>query len=400
MKISHVGLALAVLAIACGGTYPSEEPGAGDKTAVVREKAIQGLRWRGGVEPSGLVQVQTLAPGETYPQVHTGLVVAKDPTAGYQLILTSDRWVQSSMSPSTVTVVDDPTVHGPSRPGRYINDSDFFPGAVVQVADFSPSLAPLDSRASADLVGRGLRCFEYSNPTTLQYVDVRVTSSDGDTLTAAYSPDQNYNVPQYLEYWDAGAMCRDWITGAFVAFVTDANTVRATLHRIAGLSTWLGHMQNLARVRTRYGNARVAFYNNLSRRMCGDIPWGSPFSGEAINQYPCHYGPSQRFWLDYTIDANHPRLVSDASGRCADVPGSTTGSGSNLQQYDCHAGANQRFEFSLWGDSSGGWKVRPVSGLSANLCLGVEGGSSPNAAPLEQRGCWGGWDQRWFLTWL
>ena len=163
---------------------------------------------------------------------------------------------------------------------------------------------------------------------------------------------------------------------------------------------WLGHLQNLGRVRTHHGNARVAIYNNLSSPMCADIPWASPFSGEPMNQYPCHYGPAQRFWLDYGIEPDHPRLVSDASGLCADVPGASSAGGYNLQQYECHAGTNQRFELSLWGDSAGGWKVRPLSGLSANLCLGVEGGSSPNAAPLEQRSCGGSWDQRWFLRWL
>jgi hypothetical protein len=323
--------------------------------------------------------------------------VAKDATAGYQLVLTSERWVNSSMTPSTVTVVHTPTVSGPSRPGRYINDSAFFPGALIQVADFAPSLAVIDSGPSANLIGHLLRCYEYSNPTTLQYVDVRVTAADGDTLTASYDNWEHYSVPQYLEYWDAGAACKDFATGNYVAFVKDANTVRATLHRIAGLSMWLDQMRNLARVRTGSSNARVALYNNLSTRMCADIPWGSPYSGEGVNQYPCHYAQSQRFWLDYSLDSNHPRLVSEASGLCIDIPGSSMASGTNLQQYPCHTGPNQRFEFSLWNDGFGGWRIRP---LSANLCVSIEGGSSPNAMPIEERTCGGTWDQRWYLTWL
>jgi len=400
MKTSPIVSMLAVLAAGCGGMDSSDDHAPPGMKITTREKAVQGLLWRGGVEPRGLVQVQTLPPGATYPSSHTGLVVAKDSTAGYQLILTSERWVNASMTPSTVTALYQSTVNSSrSRQGRYINDSAFFPGAVVQVPDFDPSLANLDTRASSALVGRGLQCFVYSNSYTLQYVGVRVTGYDGDTLTASYAPNQEYNVPQVLEYWDAGAMCRDVITETFVAFVKTANTASVTLHRIAGLSTWLGQMQNLGRVRTRYGNARAALYNNLSSPMCADIPWGSPFAGEAVNQYPCHYGPAQRFWLDYSIDSNNPRLVSDASGLCADVPNSSTSAGSNLQQYDCHAGANQRFELTLWGDSAGGWKLRPLSGRSANLCLSVDGGSSPNTAALEQRGCSGAWDQRWFLSW-
>lgn len=390
----HLLAAFLVLAGACegDGIEPADEV-ASDAVA------IQGLRWRGGVEPTGLVQIQRLDAGQRYPSYHTGMVVAKDSSAGYLLVLTSEQVVNDGTTPSTVTVVDDPTVYGPSQTGRYVNSSAFFPGAVIQTSDFSPSLAPLDGRASSALVGRALRCFQYSNPTTLQYVDIRVTGYAGDTLTAGYAPDQSYNVPQLLNAWDQGAMCSDWGTGGFVGFVTSANTINVTLQRIGGLSGWIGQMQSLARVRTHYGNARVALYNNLSSPMCTDIPWGSPYANEPVNQYPCHYGSSQRFWLDYSIDPNYPRLVSDASGLCIDVANATGASGQNLQQYPCHTGSNQRFEFSLWGDSAGGWRIRPLSGLATNVCDSVEGGSSPNPAPLEQRSCGGAWDQRWFLSW-
>ena len=133
--------------------------------------------------------------------------------------------------------------------------------------------------------------------------------------------------------------------------------------------------------------------------MCADIPWGSPFAGDAVNQFSCHYGPSQRFWLDYSVDSSNPRLVSDSSGLCIDVPGSSTVPGTNLQQYGCHSGLNQRFEFTSWNDAYGGWRVRPLSGVGANLCLSVEGGSSPGSAPIEERPCVGTWDQRWYLSW-
>jgi len=394
---NHLLASVAILtSIACGGPLGPEDPHSvpgGDRTA------MHGVLTPFGFQaPAGLIKLQV--QGTYGIETRDGLVVAKDAAAGYELVLTSDRWVNASIAPSSVTAVDHPgTYYAQSQPGQYINTSAYFPGAIVQVGNFSPGLAAIDARASADLVGRHLTCYAYTSANDIQYVNVWVMSASGDVLTVGYPYAGSPTDAKYLEYGDEGTACRDDSTGTFVGFVTDATQASARLQRIAGLGPWLDGMKNLAAVRN--GPAwRLSLYRSPGTPLCLDIPWGSPYSGEAVNEYPCHYGPSQRFWLDYSVDSQNPRLVSDSSGLCIDVPGASTASGTALQQYPCHTGANQRFDFSLWNDGFGGWRVRPLSAVSANLCLSAQGGPTAAAARTEERMCWGGTaDQRWYLSW-
>lgn len=335
----------------------------------------------------GIVKITVNGQADT----HTGFLIAPN------LVLTSKNWMDWSTAPGTVTVVGGAGSFAPqSRVGSWINSSNRHAAALIQLAPFtgdSARVLPIDTRASSNLTGLVVRCYEHVGD-FLQYADMRITAANGDDLTLS---------PSFgtTESADAGAPCFDLSTWTAVAMVTPS--VGATPHafRIAGMQPWTEGMKNLAAARSSLNATRLSLYTIApnGQRMCLDIPDASPLDGSAINVYPCHYGPTERFWLDYRADANRPRLVSDVSGRCADMPNASLASGSNYQQYGCHLGWNQRFELSLWNSGSGGWKLMPSHAPAQNLCLSVEGGPTATPHPTEQRTCTGSADQRWFPVW-
>jgi ricin-type beta-trefoil lectin protein len=344
---------------------------------------------------------------------HTGFLlesctagVGGCPSPAPLLVLTSEDWAQQFTPASSITLRRAYNGGGvDTRTGSYVNDSAYFPGAIIQAPGFTTlNKWPLDSRAPAALVGVSLSCYEYApgaSGTVLKRATVTVASNSGDDLianTGALAPG------------DTGAVCIDHNTQTAVAMLVDVQVngagtpIRSVLRRYASLQEWLGGMKLLAQVRVS-GNAHLALYNDLAAKKCMDVPWGSPFIS-VVNQYTCHsnqgsgIGLAQRFWLDFSLDANRPRLVNESSGKCLDVPSGVLTSGQDLQQYPCHAGLNQRWELTLWPDSAGGWKLRPAHAPSQNLCISVDGGPTWQSRPLEQRSCSGTTDQRWFPIWV
>jgi len=386
LSFTATGLTLAA-ALAGGCLADAGDEGLATDDVATAEEAIQA---GGGTAPiAGIIKIDVIGQADT----HTGLLLSPG------LVLTSGRWMSWQTTPSNVTATSGPGSSSPQvRTARFVNSSSYFPEAIAQVPPFTGGHAntvPIDTRSSAALLGVTLRCYEYVG-NQLRWADMRVAAASGDDLTLA-------PVFGTVEDADAGAPCLDLSTYTAVAMVSSGPPVGpAKAHRLGGMQPWFDGMRNLFDTRNASSSSRLALYTIAPNgsQMCLDIPWGSPFDHEALNVYPCHFAPAQRFWLDYRVDAGRPRLVSDSSGRCADVPSSSLVSGTNYQQFGCHAGWNQRFELSIWNDAIGGWKLKPAHAPAQNLCLSVEGGPSNVSVPTEQRTCVGTQDQRWWPRWL
>lgn len=357
----------------------------------------------------GIIEVQV--GGES----HTGILlpactagVGGCPNPAPAIVLTSEDWVGPATAPSSVGLARYANAGtAVVRTGRFVNTSVDFPGAVIQSSGWSNAqIIPRATGAASTFLNRQLNCFEYAvngstGQTVLKRATVTVSSVSGEDLIA------NGNT---LHTRDTGAVCVDVLTNQAVGMLRDVTinqnnqTTSATIRRYAGMQEWFDGLRTLSLVRTHSSNARLAFYNDLAARKCLDVPWGTVWN-TTVNQFPCHsnqgsgIGISQRFWLDYSVDANRPRFVSDASGKCLDIPSSSLASGQGIQQFPCHTGMNQRFDIDLWSTGQG-WRVRGAHDPAHNLCLSVDGGPTPQSRPIEQRTCSGTTDQRWFITWV
>jgi hypothetical protein len=122
--------------------------------------------------------------------------------------------------------------------------------------------------------------------------------------------------------------------------------------------------------------------NSAGQTVCLDIPFGNAYSGQNVNYYPCHYGPSQQFrisgwdagygmsWVTIT-PASNPNV-------CFDIRGGTTFGGEHLQLFTCKAlgGASAQNQIFLIPDLAvdTGWPLTTticVSNGYPNLVLDV-----------------------------
>lgn len=355
-----------------------------DEVAVI-VAPMRGAAYNGAF--AGIVRVVVAGQADT----HTGLLVAPG------LVLTSRNWVDYTTPPGNVTVTSGANSQTQqSRLGQYVNANSFASATIIQVHDFLDGHArfpAIDMRANIALQGVLVRCYEYRD-STLLWAPMRVVAANGDgTLTLTVD-----STDKLVEHADAGAVCVDESTRTAVGMVTGVFNGQARILPYRSLSPWIGGIRNVAAVRDDARSTRWAFYTlgRAGERMCLDLPWGSHYEHELINVYPCHYGPSQRFWYDLRVDVNNPRIVSDASGQCFDVPDASTTPGRDTQQVTCHGGANQRFRITPYNDATGGLRIQPLHALAQNLCLGVEGGASSTPRATETQVCNGNIAQRWF----
>ena len=145
---------------------------------------------------------------------------------------------------------------------------------------------------------------------------------------------------------------------------------------------WISNLGELARVRelraagSLWVEGPISFVTTPApgAELCMDVPWGSDAPQTAINQYPCHGGRSQQFYLEWDVNFWAFRVYAGASGLCLDVEGASTVSGAKLQQYTCHSGQNQR------------WRIVGNQHLAADhapgLCASARTGASATTPGL------------------
>lgn len=155
---------------------------------------------------------------------------------------------------------------------------------------------------------------------------------------------------------------------------------------------WIANLGELARVRALRdaGDPRVEGPLSLATttvngvEMCMDLPWGSASPQTPINQYPCHGGKAQQFYLEWDLAFASFRIYSNASGLCLDVASASTVSGAAIQQYGCANQPNQRWRTS---GPLGGFKLRAdhATGLCASAWAGLT--ASTPGLPITDRTC-------------
>lgn len=377
--------ALPLIALAACDGLQMEEPAPGELAHV--EAPISGQRSPIGV--AGVVKITVAGQADT----HTGVLIGRS-----DIVVTSARWLDFLTRPGDVTVrTMSPSGPVLTRAGRFINTSwaggSAIPLSAVQVGAFTGSEArsyAVDGRTSAALVGTILRCYEYAGD-DLYHADMTVQRVEGNELVVSGNPWLNI----HLEDSDAGAPCMDLGRGTVVGLASRVISGEARVARLDPHRAWLDALPNLYDTRNHWASSKASLYTRTSngQRLCIDVPNGQAGDHVALNVFPCHYGPNQKFWLDYRAHASELRLVSEGSGRCADQPGGQVQSGGDYQLYACHGGRNQRFDLRLWEDQVGGLKLVPAHAPS--LCLSVD----PTTRRVEQRSCSGATDQRWYLAW-
>ena len=277
------------------------------------------------------------------------------------------------------------------------NDSPaYFPGVAMYQIDALPVASPgVNMEAPAAINGRALSCYAYRRLSNGTYQAQRVLVTI-DNPTTDEIPVQSASNLYYLEANDLGAPCVSTVDGKLYGVVKSATpaTRRAVLFRAAspGFQYWIEGIQNLILVRDHLqteGPFTIDYQPQAgnAQRMCLDVPSASPFNRAPIQQYPCHGGDNQKWYIDHRAsDPGNPRLVSASSGRCIDVPNASSAPGERFQQSLCHDGNNQKFRQT--GVGGGLTMLLPKSGWVNNLCLSVVNGPSLAAQPTEQRACW------------
>ena len=343
-------------------------------------------------QPFGTVEV--LVQGVSY----TGVLVTP------RLVLTSNSLVNTNTNPASVSIRWNNNHHPvETRVAKHIDTSAYFPGALIQIAPINDrTMVSISTRSNNSLATNRelLHCVDYVNGRA-RYTNQYVGSNPGIN-TFRISPD---SFSQALNAADLGVPCFDLSEYKLFGFVTSTgamNTVNA--YRAGNMAWWIENMDHLADIRERRASrwdysvaGPMSFYLRApsGHRMCMDIPWGSPNQGVGINQYNCHSGRNQQFYLDYSVDRNNPQIVSASSGLCLDIPGNSSASGVRIQQYKCHQGWNQRFNQSLWSNNS----VKIRHPYRTNLCLGLQGSASNSSQAVQQETCSGARDQQWGWIW-
>jgi|JI10StandDraft_1071094.scaffolds.fasta_scaffold22718_4 hypothetical protein len=179
-------------------------------------------------------------------------------------------------------------------------------------------------------------------------------------------------------------------------------SANAWVNPVFAARSWIANLGELARVRALRdagslwveGPLSLATTTTAGVEMCMDIPWGSAAPQTPVNQYPCHGGKAQQFYLEWDLNFWTFRVISNASGLCLDVAGASTTSGALVQQYGCHGQLNQR-----WRPTAPGGVFKLRADHAPSLCASARTGltaSTPGLA-ITDRTCvsTGDTHQRW-----
>lgn len=366
------------------------------------EATSQAITGYGTSFTDGFASVQVGSSGAR----HMGLVIAPD------LVFIHSSWLAGTPASNLVVQQFD---HGTgativNTTGRYVNV--LGQGAVIQTVAQMNVGRPFDTATPLATSNRLLQCSNLGSynggPIELQ-ATVNVTGVTGGELTFTATNGSA------IDAGDLGIPCADNspLVRKTVGYVVSDGSGHLRIRPYATDVDLINNIRLLATVRnsgatpiaitTQYllGSPRPPF--TLPVDNCLDVENADIYPQANVNYFPCHGGQNQRWWLDRTVDAAHPRIISDVSGQCIDVPWGNAVSGQNLQQYPCHTGLNQKWTITDWPTSptlySGHYqRLSPMSGPS--LCLSVESWNNSAVRPSEQRNCTlpnGDYDQKWLF---
>jgi hypothetical protein len=337
--------------------------------------------------------VQITIPGD--PQVRTGLLVS--PT----LVMASKRWFPAGTVAANLRVRHGLAPGAPERPGWALTVNAQMPMAFIQVYEPFPSAPAVTygTRDPAARVSLQLTCYGFDSSTTFGASRQNVVTVDGEREVLAVasgltSADAGPTAVA-LEDHDAGAPCFD-AAGVLAGFVMETRgtnlSYRARIFDMFDSRWYLDNMLRVARLRALPGTPsrgyRIETQVAPSAPMCMDVAWGNPYSGVAVNAFPCNDGNNQRWFLDYS-NPNGAAFVNAHTGTCLDVPGASTSADTKLLAGNCNNAANQAFAQMWQGTLTARHVPLDYRFLPARpwLCLVPEAGASTQSSRIEQERC-------------
>lgn len=382
----------------------------------VKAETIEGVKQ--GAGQAGLVSITIQGD----PLIHSGIL------AGPNLVITGKRWFSANTNPNTVTVA-----HGhannrtpETRTATHVWLHPSLPIALVRVHPTFSSIPAIafDGSNPGPAANSDLVCFGFSAGGDLKRAELRVQGSaqNGYVIVSRARTDMILNDGSGMPCFTTGTggVATNVLAGIAVgttgAAAADAKNIQVGAFFFRD---WIPNMKYLASTVLASRPRPLSLYvkpdpANPNRRLCLDIPFGSVAPNAAVNQYDCHGGANQLFFLHQFNDPrntaiSHQTIVQYNSGLCLDIPNGSRTAGVKVQQYPCHRMTN----------SAGGWlnqdwqytvyPPQPPGGLKfnqvfSNLCLsGPSGGAvAQNSVGVEQNTCQNGatnLNQRWFIQW-
>jgi len=363
------------------------------------------------VEQAAMGSSTVPAPGFVSLTVGSNATVRSGLLVSPRVVITSSRWMpQSSTDPRSIAVNHSDGTTTQTRHGRALN---YHTNVALAIIDLDqpftnvPGPLPVLSAQtpqqfdSQDIV---CRAFDQVANATLTHVGARALSSTESQRMLFDSIFDPFHA-QVMEDRNSGAACAHFDQNnveQVVAIVDCAqeSTNQCTrdgagrLIAISSVRRWIDDMIWLSAVRSR-AQGVYAIQPISPYYLCWDIQWGGLDDNYLLQQYACHGGANQWFYIDYD-GGTTARLVSAQSGKCIDIWGGSTTPGTQMQQFECWKRApsmepNQRFTIpSLTPGSWSTWSgtIRPLAGT--NLCLGVRGAPTSAPALIETQTCNGG----------
>ncbi len=280
--------------------------------------------------------------------------------------------------------------------------------ALVKLSASSSRAVSFNTAPMSQMVGRTIEC----SGVNAQGASVRrrlvAQSASGNELFVDVPPAVGFTpADPPVTFGEIGLACLDPNGhGGLLGILVGTRTVLS----VRAFMDWFPGAQNLFTVRATGARPMSLYYlrnqSDWASKNCLDIPWGTVEDHAPVNQFPCNFALSQRFYLDYSRDPNAPALVSASSGLCVDIPNESSVSGTPLQQTRCNGQRNQKWTQRIFnpagtsGSAGWGW----VSGQPTNLCLTGSrtnnfGQSLPTSTSTCQSGTTANTEQRWFIQW-
>jgi len=264
----------------------------------------------------------------------------------------------------------------------------------------------MDGRAIASLTNLPAMCRGYNQNRVLinAFMEVRVPGASTYVMRS--------QVGHTIADDDDGIPCFDTGGSAPMLGIARSSATVAGVHehtQVAAVSfrDWLPIATQLFPIARQ--SSRFALRNANGK--CLDVPFGAMGNNAAVNQFDCHFGSNQLWYMDFRQSSTDPMFVSARSGKCIDIPNAVSTAGTGLQQFTCHGNANQRWR---WMSHSGGgmpaWvsNIVPIGGAllhptAAHRCLAVQGpGNTTNSIASTIAACSQtvpAADQQWGFVW-
>ncbi|MEL6348213.1 MAG: RICIN domain-containing protein [Myxococcota bacterium] len=156
---------------------------------------------------------------------------------------------------------------------------------------------------------------------------------------------------------------------------------------------WVVSASGSCRMTLRLLSGQVISFINERSAKCIDVAGGSTANNAAVNQFRCHTGSNQQFYVHAPAgSSSEVQLIPMhtyglSMQRCLDIAAASTRNNAALQQFSCNGGDNQMFHWNI--------DDKELVVDHSGKCIDVPGGSTLDGVRLQQYDCHGGDNQKW-----